>query len=129
MKNRIESWFFAPSLAGKERAVFLVSSFCRFWTRARIQSLFSYWTDSHHSERTLQYILEKRKYTKVFIKKIFLNFSVQQNRYDEHKLLGVIFFDIKLSLQPDVVFDSESNDCYFSFQAPPGGEKKKFHFF
>ena len=34
------------------------------------------------------------------------------------------FFDNKLLLQPDVVFDSESNDCTFSSLAQPGGEKK-----
>ena len=27
-------------------------------------------------------------------------------------------------LQPDVVFDSESNSCNLSSLAPPGGEKK-----
>ena len=30
---------------------------------------------------------------------------------NENKVTGVIFFDIKLLLQPDVVFDSESNGC------------------
>ena len=34
------------------------------------------------------------------------------------------FFEIKLLLQPDVVFDSESNGRNFSTLAPPGGEKK-----
>ena len=37
---------------------------------------------------------------------------------------GRFFFDIKLLLQPDVVFDSESNGRNFSSQAPPAGEKK-----
>ena len=37
-----------------------------------------------------------------------------------------IFFDIKLLLQPDVVFDSVSNGRNFSALAPPGGEKKLF---
>ena len=47
-----------------------------------------------------------------------------------YRLLGVIFFENKLLLQPDVVFDSESNGCYFSSLAPPGGEKKIiFNFF
>ena len=42
----------------------------------------------------------------------------------------MIFFDIKLLLQPDVVFDSESNGRNFSSLAPPGGEKKIiFNFF
>ena len=40
------------------------------------------------------------------------------------------FFDIKLLVQPDVVFDSDSNDRNFSSLAPPGGEKKNiFNFF
>ena len=30
------------------------------------------------------------------------------------------FFENELLLQPDVVFDSESNDCNLSFLAPPG---------
>ena len=47
----------------------------------------------------------------------------------KNKLLGVIFFDIKLLLQPDVVFDSESNGCNFSSLAQPGCEKKYFQFF
>ena len=38
------------------------------------------------------------------------------------------FFEIKLLVQPDVVFDSESNDCNFSSLAPPKGEKKYFQF-
>ena len=42
----------------------------------------------------------------------------------------MIFFEIKLLLQPDVVFDSESNGCNLSSLAPPGGEKKIiFNFF
>ena len=36
----------------------------------------------------------------------------------------MIFFENKLLLQPDVLFDSESNDGNFSSLAPPGGEKK-----
>ena len=48
----------------------------------------------------------------------------------EWKQTGVIFFEIKLLLQPDVVFDSESNGRNFSSLAPPGGEKQIiFHFF
>ena len=43
-------------------------------------------------------------------------------------MLGVIFFENKLLLQPDVVFDSESNGRNFSSLAPPGGEKKYFQF-
>ena len=39
------------------------------------------------------------------------------------------FFENKLLLQPDVVFDSESNDRDFSTLAPPGCEKKIFAFF
>ena len=40
------------------------------------------------------------------------------------------FFDIKLLLQPDVVFDSEWNGCNFSCLAPSDGEKKIiFNFF
>ena len=39
------------------------------------------------------------------------------------------FFKNNLLLQPDVIFDSESNDCYFGSLAPPGGEKKKLIFF
>ena len=46
----------------------------------------------------------------------------------KNKLLGVIFSDINL-LQPDVVFDSESNGCNFSSLAQPGCEKKYFQFF
>ena len=34
------------------------------------------------------------------------------------------FFEIKLLLQPNVVFDFESNGRNFSSLAPPGGEKK-----
>ena len=45
-------------------------------------------------------------------------------------MLGVIFFENKLLLQPDVVFDSESNGRNFSSLAPPGGEKKNiFNFY
>ena len=48
-------------------------------------------------------------------------------RNNENKLLGVIFFENKLLLQSDVVFDSESNSPSL---APPGGEKKNiFNFF
>ena len=36
----------------------------------------------------------------------------------------MIFFENKLLLLPDVVFDSESNGGYFSSLAPPSGEKK-----
>ena len=36
----------------------------------------------------------------------------------------MIFFEIKLLIQPDVVFDSESNGRNLSSLAPPGGEKK-----
>ena len=36
----------------------------------------------------------------------------------------MIFFENKLLLQSDVVFDSESNGRNFSSLAPPGGEKK-----
>ena len=50
-------------------------------------------------------------------------------RMKTNSLLGVIFFDIKLLLQPDVVFDFESNSCYFSFLAPSGDEKKIFSIF
>ena len=39
------------------------------------------------------------------------------------------FFEIKLLLQPDVVFDSESNGRNFSTLAPPGAEKKYFSIF
>ena len=45
---------------------------------------------------------------------------------NENKLLGVIFFEIKLLLQPDVVFDSESNGRNLSSLVPPGDEKKIF---
>ena len=45
---------------------------------------------------------------------------------NENKLFGVIFFEIKLFLQSDVVFDSESNGRNFSSLAPPGGEKKNY---
>ena len=49
--------------------------------------------------------------------------------YNENKLLGVIFFENKLLLQFDVVFDFESNSLNFSSIAPPGGVKKIiFHF-
>ena len=42
----------------------------------------------------------------------------------------MIFFENKLLLQSDVVFDSESNGRNFSSLAPPGGEKKIiFNFF
>ena len=44
----------------------------------------------------------------------------------ENKLFEVIFFEIKLLLQPDKVFDSESNGRNFSSLAPPGGEQKLF---
>ena len=40
----------------------------------------------------------------------------------------MIFFEKKLLLQPDVVFDSESNGCNFSSLAPPGGKKKIFFY-
>ena len=42
---------------------------------------------------------------------------------------GDFFFDIKLLLQPDLVFESESNGCNFSSLAPPRGGKNFFHFF
>ena len=49
-------------------------------------------------------------------------------RMKTNSLLGVIFFDIKLLLQPDVVFDFESNGRNLSSPAPPGSEKKNlFH--
>ena len=54
---------------------------------------------------------------------IRINFQI--NFHYENKLLGVIFFDIKLLLQPDVVFDSESNGRNLSCLAPTGGEKKR----
>ena len=38
----------------------------------------------------------------------------------------MIFFENKLLLQSDVVFDSESNGRNFSLLAPPGGEKKNY---
>ena len=41
----------------------------------------------------------------------------------------MIFFENKLLLQSDVVFDSESNGCNFSSLASPGGEKIIFNFF
>ena len=37
---------------------------------------------------------------------------------------SVIFFENKLLLQPDEVFDFESNDRNLSSLAPRGGEKK-----
>ena len=41
---------------------------------------------------------------------------------------GVIFLENKLLLQPDVVFDFESNGRNLSSPAPPGSEKKNlFH--
>ena len=39
------------------------------------------------------------------------------------------FFENKLLLQPDVVFDLEPNGRNFSSLAPPGGEKKLFSIF
>ena len=36
----------------------------------------------------------------------------------------MIFFENKLFVQPNAVFDSESNGGNFSSLAPPGGEKK-----
>ena len=39
------------------------------------------------------------------------------------------FFDIKLLLQPDVPYDSESNGRKFSSLAPPGAEKGNILFF
>ena len=47
----------------------------------------------------------------------------------ENKLWGAIFFEIKLLLQPDVVFDSESNGRNLNSLAPPGGDKKLFSIF
>ena len=41
---------------------------------------------------------------------------------NENKLLGVIFFKNKLLLQPNVVFDSESNGFNFSSIEPSGGK-------
>ena len=41
----------------------------------------------------------------------------------------MIFFENKLLLQSDVVFDSESDDRNFSSLAPPGDEKKLFSIF
>ena len=38
----------------------------------------------------------------------------------------MIFFENKLLLQPDEVFDSESNGRNFSSLARPGGEKKYY---
>ena len=44
--------------------------------------------------------------------------------------LGRFFFEKKLLVQPNVVFDSESNGRNFSSLAPPGGDEKKyFQFF
>ena len=42
------------------------------------------------------------------------------------KIVSGDFFDIKLLLQPDLVFDSESNGCNLSSLAPSDGEKKLF---
>ena len=42
----------------------------------------------------------------------------------EWKQTVAIFFDIKLLLQPGVIFDSEFNGRNYSSQAPPAGEKK-----
>ena len=39
------------------------------------------------------------------------------------------FFDIKLLLQPDVLFDSELSGRKFSSLAPPGAEKGNILFF
>ena len=44
-------------------------------------------------------------------------------------MLGVIFFENKLLLQPDVVFDSEFNGRNLSSLTPPGGDKKLFSIF
>ena len=44
-------------------------------------------------------------------------------------MLRVIFFENKLLLQSDVVFDSESNGRKFSSLAPPGAEKGNILFF
>ena len=41
----------------------------------------------------------------------------------------MIFFENKLLLQSDVVFDSESNGRNFSSLASPGGEKKVIFIF
>ena len=51
------------------------------------------------------------------------------NWQNENKLLGVIFFDIKLLLQTDEVFASESNGRNFSSLALPGGEKENIFIF
>ena len=48
---------------------------------------------------------------------------------NENIMLGVFFqTNCNSSLQPDVVFDSESNDRNLSSLAPPDGEKKIFSF-
>ena len=52
--------------------------------------------------------------------------SVIINVRRKKQIVSGDFFDIKLLLQPDLVFDSESNDCNFSPLAPSDDEKKLF---
>ena len=74
-----------------------------------------------HVETVTAWSLSEKQIASYFLKIIYW--------YNENKLLGLIFFENKILVKLDVVFDSQSNDCNFSFLAPPGREKKKFQFF
>ena len=56
--------------------------------------------------------------------RVFIDKLVEWKQTDSLSVIGVIFFDIKLLLRPDVVFDSESNGRNLNCLAPPAGEKK-----
>ena len=73
-----------------------------------------------HVETVTAWSLSEKQIASYFLKIIYW--------YNENKLLGLIFFENKILVKLDVVFDSQSNDCNFSFLAPPGREKKNFNF-
>ena len=77
-------------------------------------------TDWPTNEKNLFTLFQKDHFVTILIFKVAIGGM---------KTKWVIFFEIKLLLQPDVVFDSESNGRNFSSLSPPGGEKKYFHFF
>ena len=75
------------------------------------------------------WLKQKEYYVNQIYNIYYVNLKLGSKWQNENKLFGVIFFENKLLLQPDVVFDSESNGRNFSSSAPPGGEKKLFRFF
>ena len=83
--------------------------------------------------------LRKREFSRhSFRCDVILSGTFDNKKYHIAKLVMVewkqtvrcyFFFENNLLLQPDVVFDSESNSCNFSSLAAPGGEKKHIFYF